>query len=160
MSPGELRILEFIETRLDSLVYRPSLWGSLHSVEDQVLQLLELRRVLVDPRLGARDTGRLMQDYVAFIATLFPEPTPEPLAAQLEALGRTDEFAALLGGFVADELVAHVAGASEPTALELPTRLEIAERVFEQVRAQVTNQLRRDSRSAQAIPFPANAGPR
>lgn len=49
MSPGERRVLEFIASRLESMLRRPAVWGALLSVEERILQLLELRRVLLVP---------------------------------------------------------------------------------------------------------------
>lgn len=107
MSPRETRLVEFLEARLDSLLTRPAAWGTGHSVEDQLLQLLEIRRYLLDPSTSVNDTYRLMQDYTRFVSATLADATSEPLAIQLEARGRSEELTSLLRTFVDQELAAN-----------------------------------------------------
>lgn len=111
MSPGEQRLLQFIVTRMDSMLRRPSAWGSLRSVEEQILQLLEMRRALLEPSTSPTDTRSFMQAYEHFIAQELEHSTPEPLSTQLEARGRSGEFSALMRKFVQEDLVRFVAEA-------------------------------------------------
>ncbi|HET7503765.1 MAG TPA: hypothetical protein VFK02_22245, partial [Kofleriaceae bacterium] len=92
MSPGEDRLLGFVASRLESMLRRPAVWGSLLSVEERVLQLLELRRVLLVPSLSADDTHQLLRSYSRFISEVLDDATVEPLATQLEQRGRAEEF--------------------------------------------------------------------
>jgi hypothetical protein len=101
----EQRMLEFIDSRLDSLLRRPSAWGPPTSIEDQVLQLLEMRRFVLDPRLTHQDTRKLTSSYVVFISrVLGSDSTPEPLVAQLQRRGRADELPQLLRRFADEEI--------------------------------------------------------
>lgn len=106
MSPGERRILEFITSRLESMLRRPAVWGALLSVEERILQLLELRRVLLVPSASANDTQQLMRAYTQFIARTLDNATAEPLAVQLERRGRSAEFATFMAKFIDAELAA------------------------------------------------------
>lgn len=104
MSPEERRLLQFIDARIESILHRPTAWGSLESVEDQILQLLELRHFVLDPRkdpqTNAPDTRPLMCRYTRYISRVLPKSTAEPLSSQLTARGRTEEFSALMRQFV------------------------------------------------------------
>ena len=108
MSPGERRVLEFIASRLESMLRRPAVWGSLLSVEERILQLLELRRVLLVPSASANDTQRLMRTYTQFIAGALDNATAEPLAIQLERRGKSAEFATFMSKFIDAERAAFV----------------------------------------------------
>jgi hypothetical protein len=109
MSPGENRLLEFMAVRLEIMLRRPAVWGSLQSVEERILQLLELRRVLLVPSASVNDTRRLMQTYSKFVARALDGATAEPLAIQLERRGRSAEFATLMAKFVESELATFLA---------------------------------------------------
>lgn len=109
MSPGEHRLLEFIVARISSILRRPSSWGSPLSVEDQVLQLLEMRRALLGATASATDTRHFMQSYSAFIARELQDATAAPLSKQLEARGRATDLTVLLGKFVQEDLASLVA---------------------------------------------------
>lgn len=47
---GYARVLEFVDGRLDAIVTYPGGWGSVESLEPQILTLLELRLLLVHPQ--------------------------------------------------------------------------------------------------------------
>lgn len=155
MSPAESRLLAFIASRLESLLHRPAAWGAGLSIEEQVLQLLELRRVLLDPSLTANDTHKLMRAYTRFIANTLEDATPEPLAIQLQRLGRESELVAHLARFDELELaqfVAEIDLASDAT--EHIDLLESTQRVIEQLRVECEAHERRRPRSYEAITFP------
>ena len=161
MSPAELRLLDFVEDRLDSLTHRPALWGSPTSVEDQVLQLLELRRFLLDPRLSPRDTGKLMSAYTRFVAEVIGAgSTPEPLAVQLERHGRGDELSRQLQRFVEQELAMFIASAGQETP-DLPSApdIERTQRVIERLRRSVAILERHRPPSSRPIVFPEHRRP-
>ena len=138
MNPGERRILEFISSRIESMLRRPSVWGSLLSVEERLLQLLELRRVLLVPTASAGDTQRLMKTYLRFIAAVLDDATAEPLAIQLERRGRSSELTGLLARFVESELATFLveergeAEASDPAARA--AAIETTARILESLR--------------------------
>lgn len=136
MSPGESRLLQFVEARLESMLCRPAAWGSLESVEDQILQLLELRRFVLDPRadpqVSASNTQPLMRRYVRYISSVLPEATAAPLSRQLTARGRAEEFSALMRQFVQRDLTEVVAELGVSGEETLPAdRLEVTARVLE-----------------------------
>ena len=124
MNPGERRILEFISSRIESMLRRPSVWGSLLSVEERLLQLLELRRVLLVPTASAGDTQRLMKTYLRFIAAVLDDATAEPLAIQLERRGSE------LATFLVEER--GEAEASDPAARA--AAIETTARILESLR--------------------------
>jgi hypothetical protein len=138
MSPGERRILEFIASRLESMLRRPAVWGALLSVEERILQLLELRRVLLVPSASAHDTQRLVRTYARFIAHELEGATAEPLAIQLERRGRSAEFSSFMARFVDSELATFLveqrgtADEGEPSVRA--SEIDATERVLESLR--------------------------
>lgn len=100
MTPFEQRVLRFIDARLESMVRVPGSWGSEESVELQVLQLLELRLVVLAPLPEPSRDRRVQDDYVRYLADIFPGAPPETLTSLLNRHERQAEFAALLGRFV------------------------------------------------------------
>lgn len=100
MIPAEDRLLSFVTTRIESMLHRSALWGSLLSVEEQILQLLELRRVLLAPSFSADDTHKLLRSYSRFVSETLEDSTVEPLATQLEQRGRAADFPAFMKKFI------------------------------------------------------------
>ncbi len=155
MSPAESRLLEFVASRLESLLRRPAAWGSKLSIEEQVLQLLELRRVLLVPSLTANDTHRLMRTYTRFITAALEDATAEPLAIQLERLGRGAELTGLLAKFIDLELAEFVADVGLATdEIDRTGDVEATQRVIEQLRKEIEAHARRRPRFHEAIDFP------
>lgn len=147
MSPAEDRLLAFVASRLESMLRRPAIWGSLLSVEERILQLLELRRVLLVPSLSANDTHQLLRSYARFISETLDDATVEPLAAQLEQRGRADEFAALMGKFVERELTEFLVDTLplEEPAIERAERVEVMDRMLTYLREDADARARRSS---------------
>lgn len=107
MSPREERLLLFVALRLDSMLRRPALWGSAVAVEEQVLQLIEMRRLLLDPTTRpSNDTRELMDGYLNFLANELGEAPSESLAEQLDREGRTSELGPILLRFADADLAA------------------------------------------------------
>jgi hypothetical protein len=104
MNSAENRLFTFVAARLASMLRQPAIWGSLLSVEEQILQLLEIRRVLLVPSLTANDTHQLLRSYSRFISEVLDEATVEPLAVQLEQRERIVDFPALMGKFIEHEV--------------------------------------------------------
>lgn len=145
MSPAEDRLLAFVESRLESMLRRPAIWGSLLSVEERILQLLELRRVLLVPTSSVNDTHQLLRSYSRFISETLDDATVEPLATQLEQRGRADEFAALMGKFVERELAEFLVDMDRPEdpALERAEHIETMDRLLALLREQANARARR-----------------
>jgi hypothetical protein len=145
MTPAEDRLLTFVASRLESMLRRPAVWGSLLSVEERILQLLELRRVLLVPSLSANDTHQLLRSYSRFISETLDDATIEPLASQLEQRGRADEFATLMGKFVERELAEFLVdtGRSEEPAMERAEHVETMDRILTLLREDANARARR-----------------
>jgi hypothetical protein len=159
MSPGERRILEFIASRLESMLRRPAVWGAPLSVEERILQLLELRRVLLVPSASAQDTQQLMRTYVQFIARELDGATAEPLAIQLERRGRAAELSSFLARFVDSELATFLVDergfADEGDPAARASEIDATARVLESLRMDAeVRARRRPGPAAQPIDFP------
>lgn len=90
----ELDIRVFIDSRIESMLTRPEIWGPNIAVESCLLLLLELRDKLDGvERSRSKDLGQ-------FISDELPNATPEPLAVQLDKLGRSHEFAGMMRRFL------------------------------------------------------------
>ncbi|HWO24054.1 MAG TPA: hypothetical protein VNO30_35170 [Kofleriaceae bacterium] len=150
MSPAENRLLAFVASRLESMLRRPAIWGSLLSVEERILQLLELRRVLLVPSLSADDTHQLLRSYSRFISETLDDATVEPLASQLEQRGRADEFAVFMRRFVERELAEFLVDIdrSEDPAIERAEHIETMDRILALMREEAIAHARRGSSSS------------
>ena len=145
MSPAEDRLLAFVASRLESMLRRPAIWGSLLSVEERILQLLELRRVLLVPSLSVNDTHQLLRSYSRFISEILDDATVEPLASQLEQRGRAGEFTVLMGKFVERELAEFLVDTvrSEEPAIERAEHVETMDRILACLREDANARARR-----------------
>ena len=150
MSPVENRLLAFVASRLESMLRRPAIWGSLLSVEERILQLLELRRVLLVPSMSADDTHQLLRSYSRFISEALDDATVEPLASQLEQRGRAGEFSVFMRRFVERELAEFLVDIdhSEDPAIERAERIETMDRILTLMREDAIAHARRGSSSS------------
>lgn len=155
MSPAEGRLLSFVASRLESMLRRPTIWGSLLSVEERILQLLELRRVLLVPSLSANDTHELLRSYSRFISETLDDATVEPLAVQLEQRGRSDEFAAVMRKFVERELAEFLVDTvpSEDPAIERTEHVETMDRILTLMREEANARAQRLSSPLSSAPL-------
>ena len=148
MTEREMALIEFIETRLESMLSRPEVWGSNLSVEEGVLQLLEVRRVMLQPSCRDSVTHQVMRAYSRFVRERLGQASAEPLALQLEDRGRPGELFPLLREFVeidqADSLVQLRAlqGVTPSAASESEARAD-AERVLAILRYEALAKARR-----------------
>lgn len=95
-------LIKFMDERLESLLRVPEMWGSDESVELQVLQLLELRWLTLQPHARG-ELEQIQRDYIRYVREQFPQEPPESLAAILARHGRSAELPKLLGGFIAEQ---------------------------------------------------------
>jgi hypothetical protein len=103
MTPAKpAALLDFIESRIESLLVRPGLWGSDEAVEMQLLQLLEVRFLATSASL-VDEVHQVQDRYIRFLRERFPEEPPEALSGILSRLGRSDELANLLREFERSE---------------------------------------------------------
>ncbi|HEX3475757.1 MAG TPA: hypothetical protein VHT91_12075 [Kofleriaceae bacterium] len=95
------KLIDFIDERLNHMLEAPSMWGSSESVELQILQLLEIRSLV----LGAPDAQshwhQVQIDYERFIAAHFPGAPPTTLTVLLEQ--EPIKLIPLLAQFVAEQ---------------------------------------------------------
>jgi len=104
MTQAEARLLKFIDDRLERMLSAPEMWGANESVELQVLQLLELRVVLLTPADAPHRWRQVQRDYVRYLAGVFPEGRPETLSVLLVSSDRANEFQALLARFARQQI--------------------------------------------------------
>lgn len=97
----ESTLLDFIDDRLDHMLEAPEMWGSYESVELQILQLLEVRSLVVAPALEPSSWQQVQAAYERLIAARFPGAAPTTLSTLLDQ--RVDEMMPLLSEFVADQ---------------------------------------------------------
>ena len=101
MSGLRQTLLDFIDTRIQSMLARPAAWGSAESIELQVLQLIEIRALTLHPDTEPQRVFKLLQRaYERFIEDNLAGSGPEPLAVILQQRDRSTDFGALLHQFV------------------------------------------------------------
>lgn len=105
MTTTESRLLCFVDERLDHMLDAPQMWGASESVELQILQLLEMRVVIVEPSTDPPPWQSVQIDYERFITEHLPNARPATLSALLG--NREGDLISLLRQFVAEQRVAH-----------------------------------------------------
>lgn len=95
------KLTDFIDERLNHMLEAPRMWGSSESVELQILQLLEIRSLVLDAPDAQSDWHHVQTDYERFIAAQFPGAPPTTLTALLEQ--EPDKVIPLLAQFVAEQ---------------------------------------------------------
>jgi hypothetical protein len=110
------RLLDFVDERLDDMLEAPEMWGSGESVELQILQLLEIRALVLEPtpEVGWRS---VQASYERYLATRFPGAPPTTLAALLGK--HQDQLTTILRGFVESQRSAFPRSSSERNADEI-----------------------------------------
>lgn len=91
-------LLEFVESRLEAILTYPGGWGSLDSLEPQVLTLLEIRLVVVEPQ---GDTEAVQARYLDYVDAAVGGSRTLPLAARLPP--GAERVVEVLRGFAANE---------------------------------------------------------
>ena len=98
---AESTILAFIAERLQHMLKAPQMWGTYESVELQILQLLEIRAIVLES-VTARSEWQDVQDrYVAYLATRFPGKPPTTLSTLLAQ--REQDVIPIISEFVTNE---------------------------------------------------------
>lgn len=72
-------ILGWIEERTNDLLETPRAWGSDEAVEMQVLLLLELRALLLQPEREIENPRRILDAYIAYLNKTYPRKPNRPL---------------------------------------------------------------------------------
>lgn len=98
----------FIDERIDHMLEAPEMWGADESVELQLLQLLELRVLVVGTARDAQAWRSVQVDYEHFLGQRLPDTPPMTLTARLGAERRSELFG-LLGTFVGEQRKVHPA---------------------------------------------------
>lgn len=102
------RLVEYADGLVDSMLGAPEIWGSFREVELQLLLMLEVRAFAIGGQAGA-GADSVMKAYEPFVAARVGElASADPLSTQLEVRGRTHEFVAALGEFVASQRSVHL----------------------------------------------------
>ena len=100
------RLLCFIDERLQHMLDAPEMWGSNESVELQILQLLEVRLLVVGASTRPLHGRDVQLDYERFLAERFPGAPPITLSALLGSQ-RQGDFTTLLAEFIAAQRAKH-----------------------------------------------------
>jgi hypothetical protein len=137
------RLLGFIDERLQQMLDAPEMWGSNESVELQILQLLEIRLLVVTAPTRPLHGREVQLDYERFLADHFAGAPPITLSALLGP-ERQAEIFPLLAEFVAAQ------GAKYPASITAAQRnadeLRAVEWIFEVARSSLEReQQRRDT---------------
>ena len=93
---GLWRFLIRLDERLAALILRPSMWGPPVAVELQVLHLLELRQLAIDPGLPKGDEKWIQRRWIALIREVCSDALPGLAAPWLETQERTGELSGML----------------------------------------------------------------
>jgi hypothetical protein len=96
-------LLRFIEERVNQILDTPQMWGADESVELQVLQLMEIRFLALNPSIGAERLRAIQDSYVRFVQAKFPDEPPETLSSLLQKHHRSEELVTLLREFVVEQ---------------------------------------------------------
>lgn len=102
-------ILGWIEERTNDLLETPRAWGSDEAVEMQVLLLLELRALVLQPERELESPRRILDTYLAYLNKTYPRKPNRPLFQIVEE----DELGHNLG-----RELRHFLDALGPTLLE------------------------------------------
>ncbi|MEZ4298913.1 MAG: hypothetical protein R3B70_28445 [Polyangiaceae bacterium] len=83
-------LLGWIEERTNDLLDTPRAWGSNEAVEMQVLLLLELRALVLQPERELENPRRILDTYIAYLNRTYPKQPNRPLFQIVEEddLGR------------------------------------------------------------------------
>jgi len=104
-------IIQKIDRRLKSLVTKPKMWGDLEAVELQMLLLLEIRWIVLNPKAPNGKERFVQRRWVQFIRANYPQALPGTLAQWIMDCGSDEdevEFAKTLQTFI-KEIVCQMA---------------------------------------------------
>ncbi len=77
-------LLGWIEERTKDLLETPRAWGSNEAVEMQVLLLLELRALVLQPEREIDNPRRILDTYIAYLNKTYPKKPNRPLFQVVE----------------------------------------------------------------------------
>jgi hypothetical protein len=130
------KLIDFIDERLNHMIEAPGMWGSSESVELQILQLLEIRSLV----LGAPDAQshwhQVQTDYERFIAVHFPGAPPTTLTVLLGQ--EPSRLIPLLARFVAEQRC--VQPSRNPTQIRNTWEIAMVESLVTRIRAAVESE--------------------
>lgn len=96
MTSYSAQLVDFIENRIDVIMERPSLWGTLENVEGALLILIQLREYVL------KNEG-VMERYREFCRSLCPDTPSTLLLQRLRHLDKQSEFIPAWSKFISDE---------------------------------------------------------
>lgn len=139
MTSVESNLIGFIDDRLSHMLEAPGMWGSSESVELQVLQLLEIRALLLGPPDLQSHWRHVQTDYERFIAEQFPGAPPTTLTALLDE--ELDKVIPLLARFVAEQR--RVQPSRNPIQIRNAWEITMVESFVDKIRAAVESERER-----------------
>jgi hypothetical protein len=143
------RLLGFIDERLQQMLDAPELWGSNENVELQILQLLEIRLLVVTSPTQPLHGREVQLDYERFLADRFPGAPPITLSTLLSP-ERPGELCPLLAEFVNAQRAKH--STSDAAAQRNADELRVIERLLELARSSIEREHeRRDTYGDKAV---------
>lgn len=99
-----LKLKYLIESRIRSILERPEVWGSNESVELQIIQLLEVRFLLMNNQSDWTQSAIVLKKYLTYLSNCFPNSALQPLPLLLEQNKREEEFTKILAKFVNQQI--------------------------------------------------------
>lgn len=133
------KLIDFIDERLNHMIEAPGMWGASESVELQILQLLEIRSLV----LGAPDAQshwhHVQADYERFIAAHFPGAPPTTLTVLLDQ--ESIKLIPLLAQFVEEQR--RVQSSSDFLRNRNAREVAMIESIMAKVRARFENERER-----------------
>jgi hypothetical protein len=94
-------IVQWLDQRIEHILAAPPMWGSPEAVEMQVLQLIQVRSLILRPTQEIENPRGVFNAYLSYLRQRFPKQPQQPL---FELIGRDDELytnlAAGLRGFI------------------------------------------------------------
>lgn len=73
------RIVSFVDQTIQAMLERPRMWGSPRCVEGQLMRLLEVRIVALQPEAPLEIAGDVQRAYLAFMEAEIPGSPPTSL---------------------------------------------------------------------------------
>lgn len=110
-------VVKFIDQTLADMTTRPAFWGPLPAVELQVLRLLEIRLLLVDPRAHDTDVSDVARAYWDSLARDFPGSDTVSLRTRVG--NDIDAFSRWLAKFCAEQRLMQDERANRPRIVSL-----------------------------------------
>lgn len=94
------KLVDFIDKRLHALAEAPMMWGRFESAEMQVLHLLEVKSMIMDPDRSEDDLSWIMDMYRSFIRRMFPKSADSTIYGSLMDLEKQEHLGEYLALYI------------------------------------------------------------